>query len=256
MSKSQHAHLFPNEDCRRIISELSVWTSVEDCLAAARFLEERSIPEDSLSFRLIVPFPDADEYQQVLVQCMEWFIKSFAVPSTKVRLAAIIDPKISVATRKTLIEARFAPNISIGPAEAISAMSPALARRQEDRFLVIEDEPHIIELIQNPIRCLNESLSWAWPGAYRMRQLREQAMETGGAPTIFHQPYTDGPFPSLVEALLYYVNGLEVGPRSSTHQQGVNIGYRSFQVIGRPPVDAQMFKVAQDMTRKMFESIE
>ena len=41
--------LFPSEACTGILGELSVWTSVDDCLAAARFIEGRPAPQRGLS---------------------------------------------------------------------------------------------------------------------------------------------------------------------------------------------------------------
>jgi hypothetical protein len=134
-------------------------------------------------------------------------------------------------------------------------MYPQMADRKDERFMVIEDEPHIIELVQNPLRCLMDLLTLSWPLASEMRAVRELAKETGGAPTIFHQPYTDGPIPALTEAINFYVNQLEVGPRYSAHQQGFNQGYRSTEIVGHPPVDAHLFKVAQEITTEMFESL-
>ena len=224
--KLESADLFPDADCQRILSQLSFWTNVDDCLAAARFLEDRSLPEDSLSYNLVMPYVDSDQFEGVFKECLHHFIKGFEVPPMKIRLAALIDPRITQATRQKLREARFRPNAKTGPAGAIGAMYPQMADRKDERFMVIEDEPHIIELVQNPLRCLMDLLTLSWPLASEMRAVRELAKETGGAPTIFHQPYTDGPIPALTEAINFYVNQLEVGPRYSAHQQGFNQGYR------------------------------
>ena len=37
---------FPEERCLQVTAELSVWTSVDDCLAAARIVEGRCLPDD------------------------------------------------------------------------------------------------------------------------------------------------------------------------------------------------------------------
>lgn len=70
------------------------------------------------------------------------------------------------------------------------------------------------------------------------------------------QPYTDGPLYALVEALAFYVRGLTIGPNAQPYIGGINRGYRSFEVVGRPPLDAKLFQVAQELASMMFKSIE
>lgn len=256
MSEEHWRARFPEDECLEVVSELSSWTSVDDCLVAARWIEKRSLAEDAPSESLVVPFLDDQEFEVVLVQCLEWLIRSYRVPASKVRLAALVDREITPETRTELSEARFSPDVDKGPPGTITMLFPALADHSGERFLVIKDSPHVIELIQNPIRCLMDLINRAWSTATRMRAVREKSVrESGGAPTIFHQPYSDGPLFALIEALSFYVQGLAIGPNALPEKGGVNRGYRSFEVVGRPPVDPRLFDVAQKMTREMFKSL-
>lgn len=256
MGASVDADAFPEDDCRRILSELSVWTSVDDCLAAARWLENRSEPEDSVSPALVVPYPDEERFETVFIHCLNFLIKGFQTPPIKVRLATLVDPQISSRTSDKLLGVQFKPDIDGGRAGMIGTMFPSLADHNHERFFVIKDEPYIIELIQNPVRCLLDLLNRAWSTASEMRSIQELSEETGSSPTIFHQPYTDGPLPALTEALTFSVNGLTIGPIDSSQQGGINRGYRSFEVVGRPPIDARLFEAGQEMTKIMFDSLE
>jgi hypothetical protein len=257
MSEEHWRERFPEDECLKVVAELSIWTSVDDCLAAARWLEERSLPEDTLSEKLVVPYPDDPEFEVVFVQCIQWLIRSFRVPESKVQLAALLDRKITPQTCTTLMEARFAPDIDQGPPGAIELLFPSLAAHRNERFFVVKDSPHVIELVQNPLRCLLNLINRAWPTATEMRAIREKSVrESGAAPTIFHQPYTDGPLFALIEAVAFYVQGLEIGPNALTEADGINRGYRSSEVIGRPPLDPRLFDIAQKVTQEMFKSLE
>lgn len=257
MDEEHFRDCFPENECLAVIAELSVWTSVGDCLTAARWIEGRSRAEDGLSRTLVIPYPDDSQYEAVLVQCLDWLIRTFRVPKMKIRIASLMDPEIVPSTWTTLSNARFAPDVKMGPAGAIGEFFPSLASHMAERFLVVEDDPSIIELVQNPIRCLVDLINRVWPTATRMRALREESSrETGGAPTIFYQPYTDGPLFALIEGLAFYAQGLVIGPNATPDTHGVNFGYRSFQVVGRPPVDSRLFEIAQKMEKEMFRSLE
>jgi len=256
MSEDREDDPFPESKCLEIFAELSVWTSVDDCLAAARAIEGRSSPEDMLSAELIIPYPDDDGFETVLLKGFEWLIQRFRVPASKIRLASYLDPEIAPDTCAALSDARFRPDIKKGPAGAIAVLYPALAAHRDERFFVVKDAPHVIELVQNPIRCFTGILLQVWPQATELRAIRHDAAKTGGAPTIYHQPYTDGPLFALIEALAFYVNGLQIGPNAMQAPAAVNRGYRSVEVVGRPPLDPQMFDVAQKLTKEMFRSLE
>src|SRR5262245_66064928 len=93
---------FPEERCLQVIAELSVWTSVDDCLAAARIVEGRCLPDDSPSEKLIIPFLDDDTYEAVLLAFLVFLVTSFRVPGSKVRIASLLDSRISPETSARL----------------------------------------------------------------------------------------------------------------------------------------------------------
>jgi hypothetical protein len=47
------ADLFPRDHCEGLFSELSMWTSVQDILAGARFLENRKARDDVFAPKLL-----------------------------------------------------------------------------------------------------------------------------------------------------------------------------------------------------------
>ena len=247
---------FPDDHCERCFAEFSIWTSVQDCLGAARYLERRPEPGDVFDRRLIVPFLDSDAFQGVAIKCFAWLISAYRVPESKIHMATLMDPRIQNPTVEILRNVKFRPNISLGAAGSIHRLAPALSHLNDQRFLLIEDEPHIIETIQNPIRCLLDLISRFWPTATKMREMIDRTSDGSKGPTVFHQPYTDGSLAALVEALVFYVHGLDLGPRfsASTHE-GINRGFRSVEVVGHPPIDSRLIDIAQELTEGMFREI-
>lgn len=239
--KTEYEEYFPEEQCINRFSELSLWTTLEGCLAAARYLENRTIEEDCLEERLIIQSICGAKFETVLIQCFQWLIASYRVPLTKLKLAKLIDSSIKDETVEALIGSKFKPNIII-------------KQINNDRSLIIEDEPHIIELIQNPINCMLDLLYRAWETPEEISKLKEKLYEnTGGIPNVFHQPYTDGPLPAIIEAIVFYIHGLEIGPHCSP---GINQGYRSVEVVGQPPFNPDLFDMAQKISERIFKSLE
>lgn len=246
---SNEKDLFPEARCLSVFSELSAWTSVGDCLAAARFLEGRFLPDDKPAIQLIVPFPDEGAYEAVFIRFMDWLIRSFLVPASKVQLAALLDQVASAATWSTVAQVRFKPTIKAGPAGGLRHRDERLAA---DRFLLVTDQAHVIELVRTPINCLKDLLDRAWSTASELRAMRKRAADaTGGAPTIFHQPYADGPLYALIEAVAFYVHGLDLGSGTLLEHRGLNRGFRSFEVVGVLPVDQTLFQIAQQAMRQI-----
>ncbi len=244
-------HYFLDDLCKNRFSELSMWTSVLDCLSAARYLEGRPEPEDRFDRQLIVPFIDNDTFEAVCLKCLAWLVPTFRVPESKIHMATLIDPKVKNSTVQILRNVRFNPTISRGAAGMIEHL-------HGKRLLLVQDEPHIIELVQNPIRCMLDLINRFWPMASNIREMIVKARERDGStgPPVFHQPYTDGSLAALIDAVLFYVHGLDLGPRySQTSQGGINRGFRSFEVVGHPPVDPRLFETAQEMTERMFGEI-
>ncbi|WP_263351352.1 hypothetical protein [Acidicapsa acidisoli] len=247
---------FPIDHCERLFSELSLWTSVQDCLAAARCLEKRPTRDDVFSPKLIVPFLDSDLFQAVLSKCIGWLIPTYRVPEAKIRISALQAPEIKESTLQTLRDLRWRANISMGAAGTITQIAPGLSQFSDKRFFVVEDEPHVIEVIQNPIRCILDLISRFWPTASKMRKLIDETKDGSEGPVIFHQPYTDGSMAALVEALVFYAHRLELGPRySEVANNAINRGYRSVEVVGHPPIDAKFIEIGQESAERMFESI-
>ena len=246
---------FPEERCLQVTAELSVWTSVDDCLAAARIVEGRCLPDDSPSEQLIIPFPDDDAYEAVLLMFLAFLVRSFRVPASKVRIASLLDSRISPETSARLEKARLDPTIKKGEAGTIEKLFPSLAEHANERFFVVMDQPHVLELAAKPVQCLNDLLNRGWLTAAKLRGIKQKAKETGDGPMIFHQPYADGPLHALIEASAFYVQDMAIGPNALPPPRGINRGYRSIEVTGQPPFDPRLFEVAQEMTRHMFSSL-
>lgn len=77
----------PDHAASAVIAELSVWTSVHDCFAAARSIERRSLPGDTPSSQLILSYDDGDAYEALCIHCLGWLMKGFRAPPSKIRLA-------------------------------------------------------------------------------------------------------------------------------------------------------------------------
>jgi hypothetical protein len=246
---------FPGQHCESLFSELSLWTSVEDCLAAARYIENRALPGDLVDSRLVIPFVDDETFEAVPSRFLQWLIASYRPPETKIKIAKLIDPAIKNETLQTLLDVRFRPNISAGPAGAIGHVAPGLRHLSHQRVFLIEDQPHVIEFLQNPLRCIIDMMSRAWPTAENSLKIKTEALHTGEAPTIFHQPYTDGPLFALVEAVIFYVHTLHLGTIGSEKKSGLNLSYRSVEVVGRPPIDPRLLDAAQETSERMFQSL-
>src|ERR1700733_12363859 len=189
---------FPSNHCERCFAEFCIWTSVQDCLAAARYLQGCPESGDTFDRRLIVPFLDSNAFQAVCIKCFAWLIPAFRVPESKIQMATQMAPKIENSTIQILRDARFSPDISLGAVGSIRRFAPALSHLDDQRFFLIEDEPHIIELIQNPLRCLLDLINRFWPTAARMREMIAKYSDGSKGPTVFHQPYADGSLAALV----------------------------------------------------------
>jgi hypothetical protein len=96
----------------------------------------------------------------------------------------------------------------------------------------------------------------AWEVAQQLRKLSKLAEETGSNRSpFFHQPYADGPLYALVEAVIFYVHGVDLGPRRHEGEGSLNLSYRSVEVVARPPVNAVLMKLAQQTTETIFNDL-
>jgi hypothetical protein len=59
---------------------------------------------------------------------------------------------------------------------------------------------------------------------------------------------------ALIEALVFHANGLTLGPNAVRATGSATRSNRSFEVVGRPPVDLRFFGVARKMTQEMLRS--
>lgn len=226
-------------------------------MAAARSLEDRPFPTDSFDTSLVTPFGDSDNVQAIYTRCLEWLMAAYLPPASKIRMARQLDPAIKDETADILMKTRFLPHsISAGGPELLARLAPTLVGSEPQRFFVINADSRVIELIQNPIRCLQDLIIRAMPNAESLGAMaRKTKQETGGAPTIFHQPYTDGPLPALIEAMCFYVHGLTLGPIGAETRSGIYNGFRSVDVVGKPPVNQVQFEVARSSCKVMFDMI-
>lgn len=248
---------FPEAYCVSCFDELSLWTGINDCLVVIRSLEKRLVPGDAPDNRLIVPFPDCPRFQYAFTKCLGWLIKAYQVPDAKLVIAQSLDARTEVSTIATVRALRFRPTVRIGGVGAILSFEPSLAGYIGNRrFAVIEDSPEIIELIQNPVRCMVSLLEQFWEHASELHDLKRKAEErTGGSSGMFYQPYTDGALSSLIEAIVLYVFDIDVSGSNSTRNGGINRGYRSFEVVSALPVDSRLLLAAHECCRVMFDGL-
>ena len=61
----------PVDECIASLAELSIWTIVSHCLAAARMVENRVLPGDEPESVLVLPFVDCDGYQPAFLDLLE-----------------------------------------------------------------------------------------------------------------------------------------------------------------------------------------
>nr|USU31066.1 hypothetical protein NG677_17195 [Methylobacterium sp. OTU13CASTA1] len=242
----EEQRLFPADNCVPVLAELNAWTSVPSILTAARYLEDRDLPSDQVEGRLIMPMRHGPLFEAVFNRAISWMIVGYRVPDVKIALAQAVDPTITVETVSRLRAARFAPTIRSVPLRAFdNSVDPP--PNGPNAFL-IDDEPIVIELLQTPLRCLMDILTFSFKNAERLHDLRAKAKQvTGSAPTIFHRPYADSRLYATLEALCYYAHGLEIGPFAlSAGSSDIDISYRAVNVRARPPIDTRLLAVAKE----------
>jgi hypothetical protein len=252
MSDPDVARLFPKDDCVAAVGELSAWTSVQTILAAARHIEGRPAPKDGLEPYLVIPFDDhAGAFESIISQAMEWLITGYRVPKPKIALARSLDGQISDETATALADRRFRPDIDRAPPGALSAV-PA-----EKSALIIRDDPVVIEMIQAPLICMMDMLQRFNDTAKRMRLIQKKQEETtGGAPTIYHRPYADSRLSAVLEALCFYLWGLDFGPVwGEAGHSNIDLSYRAVNVHGVPPIDGRFLDVARRSMVQMLDSL-
>lgn len=242
---------FPEDICASALGELRAWTSVQAVLAAARMIEGRPLEEDQPATTIILPFEDQLNFDHIFSALIGWLIKSYYVPPAKIALARSVDPLICDKTVALLEALRFRPTIKLSAVGAITGLLP------NQRAIIVEDQVETIEVMQAPLRCFMQVLFNGYSTASSMRGIRVESKEqTGGAPTIFHRPYSDSRFSAVVEALCFYLLGLEIGPMwSDNGKQNVDVAYRSVNVQGPLPIDERMFDIAFTSMKGMLDGL-
>jgi hypothetical protein len=251
LSKESSDTLFPRKVCAAALGELSAWTSVQAILAATRIIEGREAPGDQPSTVLLMPFEDVLNFESVFMQLVDWFIESYRVPIPKLALARSVDPQIRNESFAFLEALRVRPTIRSAAPGLVAGLPP------NQRVLIIEDHAATIEVIQGPLRCLMGIALDAYATPASMHHLRVEAKRTtGGAPTIFHQPYADSRLFGVIEALCFYLLGLEVGLRwGAPGTKDLDLSYRAVNVCAVPPIDPQLLDIANNQMRVILDGI-
>lgn len=241
--------LFPKAMSAEIFGELSAWTSVADIMAAARILEERTVPDDQPESMLLMPFEHAEPvFGQIFGILLGYLIDGYVVPPQKVAISRALDPQITEATVTALQSLRFRPTVHLG---RIPEMHDKLA-------FFIQDQPAVIELLRAPLNCLMGLYldKYEFTKSLHEEMVAEADKKAGGRPTIFHRPYADACLPSFIEAACFYVLGLEVGTRfASPGQSNIDITYRAVNVQTLPPVDPVVLGVAIQYSQRMLDAL-
>jgi hypothetical protein len=254
MAEEAYEVLFPRTECEAAAGELSAWTTVQDIAAAARFLAGEPAPGDMFDRRLAIPFADDDVLERIIIEVMGWLIAAYRVPEAKIELAQLIEPRLTEGLRRQIAAIAFHSSVKVAPSGAIMNFAPALAEDPGDRYFLVEDDPCVIELVQNPLRAMMSLIRSTYHTARYLRETKVQAAATGSPPMIFHRPYADSRLPAVVEALAFYACGLDIGPRWATGME-FDFSYKAVNVHGAPPFDATLLQGARDLTSSMLDSL-
>ncbi|RAS09958.1 hypothetical protein DFO50_12811 [Microvirgula sp. AG722] len=240
--------LFPKARSAEILGELSAWTSVADVMAAARILEERTVPGDQPENLLLMPLEHTEPaFEQIFVVLLGYLMDGYVVPSQKVAVCRALDPQITEATETALQALRFRPTVLVGRIHAM----------HDKRAFFIQDQPAAIELIRAPLNCLMGLYLDKYEYTKSLCDMVAEAEEkTGGRPTIFHRPYADACLPSFIEAACFYSLGLEVGTRfASPGLANIDNAYRAVNVQTLPPVDPAVLGAAIQDGQRMLDAL-
>ncbi|MGX1742111.1 hypothetical protein ACWIEX_11190 [Bosea sp. NPDC055353] len=253
--QTEEARLFPLEQCVAVAAELNAWTSVQAISAAARHLEVRSLSTDEISSQLIMPMRHGALFEAVFLHAVTWMAAGYAVPTGKIELARSLDPMISDETAERLRTARFSGTISRAPLVAFDHSVPPPPGGPN--AFVVQDEPHVIEILQAPLQCLMDILTFGYESAESAHALKAEAKKTtGGAPTIFHRPYADSRLYATLEALCFYAFGHAIGPYTTPmHLSEIDRSYRAVNVRCRPPIDVDLVGYARVLMEKMLDDL-
>lgn len=243
--------IFNKEVCVTVLGELSAWTSVQDIQAASRMQEGRLAPGDQAVSKLYLPFENGPYFTPVFQKLLEWFIAGYRVPVAKIAMACTVDPLIQEDTANFLTALSFRPCITLAHPGYVSALPRDMAA------YIVEDQVAAIEVVQNPLRCLQGIVHSAHAAALDLYRLREKQKKTsGGSPTIFHHPYADSRLVGLIEALSFYTLGLDLGPRwAESGRSDFDFSYRSVNLCGLPPFNLELLETADQLMRRVLDGL-
>lgn len=254
-SRIEEETLFPRHLCVGVAAELNAWTSVQAILSAARHLEGRSLLSDQIDGRLIMPMQHGELFEAVFLRVISWMSEGYSPPRAKIALARSLDPRITDETANRLASARFSPTIKAAPRATSNglASSPSAGAN----FFLVDDDPFIIEMLQAPLQCLMDVLTFSYEAAERVYKVRREAEnKTGGVATIYHRPFADSRLYATLEALCYYAWGFPIGPYVTPHGQGdVDVSYRAVNVRGRPPIRPILVSTSRTAMRDMLDGL-
>ena len=228
--------IFPKDLSGEILGELSAWTSVANVMVAARILEGRTIPGDDPDNKLLMPLAYEEPlFEQIFLILLDFLIAGYKVPSQKVEVCRVLDPQITETTGIALQSLRFRP---IFQHNSFSGM--------QGKWLSIEDQPAVIEIIRTPLNCLMDLYLNIYKHVRLIQNIAAECEEsTGGRPKFYHKPAADARLPSFIEAACLHAFGLTVGTQfAEPGRADIVCTYRAVNVQTLPPVDSAKIEFA------------
>lgn len=193
----------------RSFSRLSHRTAVEDVLQAGRDLDGRRLPDEPSTSRLLFVFPDMELFETVMSWSLEQLAVAYRCPEASITEARRLDPDLTESALTRITQARFRPRFESGPPGDVRRFLGETDDWRELRVLVIEDEPHVLDLVAPPLveahHILVTSLREAWNGAVGWYGEEELARRS----PPHHVVSGDG-VKDVLEALAYHACGYEL----------------------------------------------
>ena len=209
MTDDKFNSLFPKYMIEQTFLELSNRTTIESVLMAARYIENRLLPEETKTDHLLITFPDIELFETVIRWSFDQFSQVYRCPLDIAKKSMSIDTSFDILTFQKILDAKFRPRIILMSNERIRDMLEAIESEEQLRFLIIEDEPYVLEMIEPCISALHQlivaSLFEAW------KKTRSVALGKGVFQKHLGQHILREISPEKVlEALSYYACGYEV----------------------------------------------
>ena len=221
------------------------WVSLEDISLALNKIVAVPSSKSRSTGRIILTFDDCPRLQTCLIELMSWMIEHFELPGSKLELIKAMQPSIDEEIYEALRNLTFKPNVSVGGPDQISQFPEIPPKHVNDRFLLIEDDPVMIDMVYRPLRCLVDITSHCSRQVSKTYQIiSEHGGESG--PEIYHTPHADSVLGGSIDALCYYSFGMKFGPKKATAEsRQVHSSYRSLSVQSLPPFDTEFMNAAR-----------